>query len=101
MPAREALNLDGGMRVETGQDWNGRFWIGYRRGCSMFFRNATSLRQWLGLPLKTPSRNAFDSWIASLEAAATETTSIWTGTRTPASHVHDESAPSRELHTAI
>ena len=26
-----------------------------------------ALRKWLGLPLKTPSREAFDAWIATLE----------------------------------
>lgn len=74
MPAREALNLSGGMRIETGRDWNGRFWIAYRKGCSMFFRDPSQLRRWLSLAPKTASREAFDSWIASLEAADAERT---------------------------
>jgi len=33
----------------------------------MFFRDATDVRRWLKLPKGIPSRDSFDSWIASLE----------------------------------
>ena len=68
MAKRDALRLPGGMSVETGPDWNERYWIGYRKGCSMFFRDVKILRKWLGLPPGTTSRQAFDSWVASIEA---------------------------------
>ena len=71
MAKRERLHLQGGMTVETGLDWNGRWFIGCRRGCSQYFRDSGVLRKFLALPPKTASREAFDSWIASLEAADT------------------------------
>ena len=63
---RQTLHLQGGLSIETGKDWNGRFWIGFVKGCSMFFRDAGDLRRWLKLPKGTASRDSFDSWIASL-----------------------------------
>ena len=68
MAKRDALRLPGEMSIETGPDWSGRYWVGYRKGCSMFFRDVKLLRKWLGLPLGTTSRQAFDSWVASIEA---------------------------------
>jgi hypothetical protein len=47
MAKRDALRLPGGSSVETGPDWNGRYWIGYRKGASMFFRDVKALRKWL------------------------------------------------------
>lgn len=55
--------------VETGRDWNGRWFIGYAKGASAMFRDAKTLRKFLKLPPKTTSREALDSWVASLEAA--------------------------------
>lgn len=63
----QKLHLQGGMSIETTRDFNGRYWIAYMRGCSMFFRDAIDLRKWLKLPKGTASRDSFDSWIASLE----------------------------------
>lgn len=64
---RQTLHLQGGLSVETARDFNGRFWIAYLKGCSMFFRDAVSVRKWLKLPKGTASRESFDSWIDSLE----------------------------------
>jgi hypothetical protein len=72
MVKRDALRLPGGMSIETGPDWDGRYWIGYRKGCSLFFRDVKVLRKWLGLPLGTPSRQAFDSWVESIQASDAE-----------------------------
>jgi hypothetical protein len=66
---RERLHLPSGMSVETGRDWNGRWYVAYRSGCSMLFREVRDLRGFLKLPVKTPSREALDSWLASLAAA--------------------------------
>ena len=38
----------------------------------MFFRDVVKLRKWLKLPKGIPSRDSFDSWIASIEAADQE-----------------------------
>jgi len=69
MARREQFRLPGGTPIETCVDWNGRWFVGYRRGSSMGFTCPVALRKWLGLPLKTPSREAFDAWIATLEEA--------------------------------
>jgi len=66
---REQLHLQGGMSVETGKDWNGRFFIAHARNASVFLREAKEVRQFLKLPAKTPSRESLDSWFASLSLA--------------------------------
>ena len=64
---RQKLHLGQSMTLETGRDATGRFWIAFARGASMFFREPSDIRRWLKLPKGTASRDAFDSWIASLE----------------------------------
>ena len=65
----EALHLPGNMSIETGKDWNGRYFICYAKGSSVIRRTAKEVKQFLKLPLKTQSRDALDSWLASLAAA--------------------------------
>jgi hypothetical protein len=48
---------------------NGRFFIAYDKGASVFLRCPNDVRRWLKLPAKIPMRESYDSWIASLEAA--------------------------------
>lgn len=72
MAKRDRLWLPGQIPLETGLDWNGRWWVGYSKGRSQYFRCAKELRRWLKLPVGTPSRQAFDAWITSLEAADAE-----------------------------
>lgn len=69
---RECIHLPGGMTVETGTDWNGRFYIGYSKGASVFVRCQKQLKQFLKLPAKTPSRDSLDGWLASLPAVDLE-----------------------------
>lgn len=66
---RERLHLSVHTNIETGVDWNGRYYIAYTNGASVFLRCPKEVRKWLKLPAKIPSREAYDSWIASLEAA--------------------------------
>jgi hypothetical protein len=66
---RERLHLSQTTTVETGKDWNGRFFIAYDKGASVFLRCPNDVRRWLKLPAKIPMRESYDSWIASLEAA--------------------------------
>ena len=65
---RETLHLPGGMSIETGKDFNGRFFIAYAKNASVFIRDTKKLRSFLKLPIKTPSRESLDSWLASLTA---------------------------------
>lgn len=72
MAKRERLHVSKYQTIETGRDWNGRFFIAYSSGASLFFRDVPAMRRWLKLPKGIPSRESFDSWIASLEAADQE-----------------------------
>ena len=66
---RERLHLSRYTSIETYRDFSGRTYIAYSSNASMLFRDAGELRKWLKLPKGVPSRESFDSWIASLEAA--------------------------------
>ena len=69
---RDKLHLSQYQSIETGLDWNGRYYIAYSSRASQFFRDVAVLRKWLKLPKGIPSRDSFDSWIASIEAADQE-----------------------------
>lgn len=69
MAKRERLHLSQYTVIETGRDWNGRYYIVYGNNASVFMRCPKEVRKWLKLPAKIPQREAYDSWIASLEAA--------------------------------
>ena len=69
MARREQFRLLGGIPIETGVDNGQRWFVGYRKGSSMGFTCPKELRRWLKLPLKTPSREAFDAWVATLQEA--------------------------------
>jgi hypothetical protein len=69
---RERLHLSRYQFVETYRDWNGRAYIACSSTASMLFRDVGELRRWLKLPKGIASRESFDSWIASLDAADQE-----------------------------
>ena len=107
---RERLHLSPHQSIETGRDFNGRFWIAYSSGASRFFRDAKELRHFLRLPAGIPSRASFDSWIASLEAAdaARGTTEVAPagdanvkGSFDPLAHALDESDPNHNTRSII
>jgi hypothetical protein len=54
--------------VETGRDWNGRYYIAFSSGASVFIRDLKELRRFLKLPKGIPSRDAFDAWLTELDA---------------------------------
>jgi hypothetical protein len=54
------------MSVETGLDWNGRYWIAYSSGASVFIRDVAELRRFLKLPKGIPMRESLESWLASV-----------------------------------
>ena len=63
---RERLHLQGDMTVETGKDFNGRFFIAHARGASVFMRDKKEVIRFLRLTAKTRSRDALESWFDSL-----------------------------------
>jgi hypothetical protein len=69
---RDRLHISHYQTVETGLDASGRFYIAYSSPASLFFRDVKALRKWLKLPKGVASRDSFDSWIASIEAADQE-----------------------------
>jgi len=69
---RESLHLPGDISIETGPDWNGRYYVAYRRGVSMFFRDVNELRKFVDVYAKASRRESLDSWLASLQAADQE-----------------------------
>ena len=69
---RDRLLLSGNMSIETDLDFNGRFYICFAKSCSIMARDPKDVRRFLKLPVKTPSREAVDSWLASLAAADDE-----------------------------
>ena len=69
---RDTLRLPGNMSVETGRDWNGRFYVAYSKGASVFVRCPKELRRFLKLSLATASRASLDSWLESLTDGDTQ-----------------------------
>jgi len=62
----QKLHLGSGVIINTSRDFNGRYWTGFARDCSMFFRDPKELTRFLRLPAG-PSRESLKSWLASLE----------------------------------
>ena len=73
---RDTLRLPGAMSVETGRDWNGRFYIAYGKQASVFVRCPKELRKFLKLSLSTASRAALDSWLESLQATEAKVSDV-------------------------
>lgn len=72
MAKRDRLTLSPHQFIETSRDYNGRYYIAYSGGSSVFIRDTKELRKFLRLPKGIPSRDAFDTWIISLEAMDAE-----------------------------
>ena len=66
---RERIHLQGDITIETGKDFNGRFFIAHASGVSVYLRDPQEVREFLDLPPKTPSLGSLDSWFASLSLA--------------------------------
>jgi len=63
---RERLDLGGWMAVETSVDHNGRFFIGYAKNTSFYFRCTKELRSFLKLPAGSATRQLLDDWLLGL-----------------------------------
>jgi hypothetical protein len=95
---RERLHLSQTTTVETGKDMNGRFFIAYDKGASVFLRCPIAVRKWLKLPAKIPMRDSYDSWIASLLLADAKPSPNLEQIRSSAL---DESDPNHQTRTVI
>ena len=70
---REKLSLSRYQSIETYRDAGcSRVYIAYSNNASVMFCDVQALRKWLKLPKGVASRDSFDSWIASIEAADQE-----------------------------
>jgi hypothetical protein len=73
----QQLDLGGDMTVELYvEKWNGRVFIGYRKGISQMFADAKALRRFLQLPVKTPSRERLDAWLEGLDPVVDHETPV-------------------------
>lgn len=66
---RARLQLNAATSIETSLDTNGRYWIAYSNGASVFLRDTKELRRFLKLPKGIPSRERFDAFLTELQAA--------------------------------
>ena len=77
MSLRSFLSLGGNMTVESFvEKWNGRVYIGYTNGTSAFFDSPKALRRFLGLPIKSPSRERLDEWLKQFDAVVDHGTAV-------------------------
>lgn len=67
MAKRSTHRISAHQSVETGRDWNARYYIAYSSGASIFTRDLRELRRFLKLPKGIPSREAFDAWLTELQ----------------------------------
>jgi hypothetical protein len=65
---RDTLRLSQHTFIETSKDHNGRYWIAYSGGASVFIRDVVELRRFLKIPKSIPMRDALESWLAGLDA---------------------------------
>jgi hypothetical protein len=63
---RDTLRLSQHQSIETSRDWNGRYFIAYSGGASVFIRDIAELRRFLKIPKSIPMRESLESWLASL-----------------------------------
>jgi hypothetical protein len=110
MAKRDTLRLSPHQFIETSRDTNGRFWIAYSGGASVFVRDARELRRFLKLPKGLPMRESLDSWLASLadmdakrKGATPEPVGDANvpGSFDPLAHALDESDPQYQTRTVI
>jgi hypothetical protein len=63
---RDKLRLSQHQSVETGRDYNGRYFIAYSSGASVFVRDVKELRRFLSIAKGLPMRESLDSWLSGL-----------------------------------
>jgi len=63
---RDTLRLSSHQFVETGKDANGRYFVVYSAGASVYVREPKELRKFLRIARGLPMRESLDSWLTSL-----------------------------------
>ena len=76
MAKRSYLKLSAYQSVETSKDWNGRYFIAYSKGASVFIRDLKELRKFLKIPKSIAMREKLDAWLEELEEADKEKTTL-------------------------
>jgi len=76
MAKRSTIQLSRYQSVETGKDTNGRFFIAYSNGASVFIRDLWELRRFLKMPKSIAMREKLDAWLDELEGADTKKTTL-------------------------
>jgi hypothetical protein len=66
MAKRDKLVLSAHQFIETSRDINGRYFIAYSGGASLFIREVKDLRRFLKIATGIPMRESLESWLASL-----------------------------------
>lgn len=72
MAKRSYLKLSAYQSVESSKDTNGRYFIAYSSGASVFIRDLKELRKFLRIPKSIAMRETLDAWLAELEEADKE-----------------------------
>jgi hypothetical protein len=63
---RDKLRLSQHQFIETYRDHNGRAYVAYSSGASVFVRDVKELRRFLSIAKGLPMRESLDSWLSSL-----------------------------------
>ena len=56
--------------IESGRDWNGRYYIAWQPNTSRGFNDRKELLRWINWPPKTPTGDELRSWLDGLEQAS-------------------------------
>jgi hypothetical protein len=108
---RDTLRLSQHQFIEASRDINGRYFIAYSGGASVFIRDVKELRRFLKIPKALPMRESLESWLASLAAmdaermGADQTPDVRLShvntSFDPLAHQLDESDPNHQTRTII
>jgi hypothetical protein len=63
----DKLHLSPHTTIETYRDHNGRAYVAYSGGASVFLREAADLRRFLKISKGLPMRERLDEWLAELQ----------------------------------
>jgi hypothetical protein len=69
MAKRDTLRLSQHQFIEASTDTNGRYFIAYSQGASVFLRERKELLRFLKVPKSIPMRASLDAWLQELESS--------------------------------
>ena len=73
---RSRIQLSTYQAVEASKDTNGRYFIAYSSGASVFIRDLKELRKFLKIPKSIAMRETLDAWLAELEEGDIKKTTL-------------------------